>query len=325
MRVTGAHLKVALLAVLGLLVILWAGPGSVALAEEIQDNAQGDSQSNDPGNEGGDERDNKRHSDRENGPGDGQWQEVEVLLFRQWERGGRHAERWPTRAGEPYYPLWQVPAGCEGGDGEPISVGSELHNIAPEEGAPVTPSADANNEDNQGKNANRGDVTFICLPEERRQLGEAWQKIRRSGDYSQLYYAAWAQPELGEDESIAVPIPFHWRPSSPSPSALGQGPFDSLDAAGDAAGHAPLTIEPVYGLVRVFTERYIHAVVDMRMHRSASGAEVDVQEWLRAPLHVMHQSRRMRGGDLHYLDHPTLGILIVVRPVDEAPAPPGQD
>ncbi|MCG5531366.1 peptidoglycan binding protein CsiV [Halorhodospira halochloris] len=233
-----------------------------------------------------------------------QWHEIEVLIFRQWERGGRHAERWPTRAADPHYPLWQIPAGCEGEHGgSPTPLGSELE-VDPEQEIDDFAPDDAQDANEDGEQEQQ--PTFVCLPEQSRELGDEWANIARSGDYQQLYYAAWAQPKLNEARSIAVPVPYHWHPQ----------PEQQLIAV---ENERPLPQEPVYGLIRVFKERFVHAVVDLRMHRSASGAEVDEQEWLRAPLHVMHQSRRMREGDLHYLDHPTLGVLIVVREVDGPP------
>lgn len=229
-----------------------------------------------------------------------QWQEVEVLIFRQWERGGRHAERWPTRASVPHYPLWQVPAGCEGEHGEELAASNES---TPPSQLAQTETADAAQRDQEEL------PRFVCLPKESRQLGDEWSKIRRSGSYSQLYYAAWAQPELSEDDSIAVPVPFYWRPPTEQRML-------------SAHTEQPHLNPPAYGLVRIFTKRFIHAVVNLRMHRSASGAQVDQHEKLRAPLHAMHQNRRMRGGNLYYLDHPTLGVLIVVRPTDGPPLPP---
>lgn len=288
------HLKVALAKQLHLLRALLLGASllcsllcPVALADEA------------------DESDN-------NGQEPEQWQEVEVIIFRQWERGGRHDELWPTRADDPYYPLWQIPAGCEAGQSAPVAPGTELVSNPEHESQEYLTN---NNQTDQDQTGVIGSAppdnklpTFICLPEDRRQLDDEWAKINSSGDYSQVYYAAWLQPQLSKEESIAIPIPYHWQPHS-------QPLSDQQPTSPGAA--EPHPIEPVYGLVRVFTKRFIHAVVDIRMHRTASGAQVAEHELLRAPLHVMHQSRRMRGNDLHYLDHPALGVLIVVRPIDK--------
>jgi hypothetical protein len=54
------------------------------------------------------------------------------------------------------------------------------------------------------------------------------------------------------------------------------------------------------GDLRVYRERYLHAEVRL--------------QWQRAPTTywVMDQSRRMQSGESHYLDHPTLGVIIRV-------------
>lgn len=150
------------------------------------------------------------------------------------------------------------------------------------------------------------DHELVCLPGERRQLTGEWRRMAQSGDYRPLYHLAWEQPGYPEERSVAVPVPLSWQPLPPE-QALGLEP-------------APPRLEPtVYGLLRVHRERFLHAVVDLRFHRRGSGQEVDVDELLRAPVHAMREARRMRSGELHYLDHPAMGVLIEIRRAGEDP------
>ena len=208
------------------------------------------------------------------------WYEVEVIVFRQWELGGSDRERWPSGVRDPYYPLWQLPLGC-GWD-----------------------SGDAAGDEDIEAGSEELDHSFRCLPEDRLQMRAEWNALRGSGDYRPLIHIGWEQPGIDEDHSIAVPVPVYWQPP-PAEEVLGIEP-------------APPRLNPeVYGLIRVYRERFLHAVVDLRFLRTGSGAEVDIEEMLRAPVHVMQQSRRMRSGQRHYLDHPALGVIIEVRELED--------
>ena len=60
----------------------------------------------------------------------------------------------------------------------------------------------------------------------------------------------------------------------------------------------------LFGTVTLKRRRYLHAEVDLWFERG------ETLEQFR-----MQQSRRMRSGELHYLDHPRLGVIIIARPV----------
>ncbi len=219
-----------------------------------------------------------------------EWYEVEVIVFRQWEQGGRHAERWPTRAGLPHYPLWQIPAGCDAAAG-PDELGIEDD---PASAEIETEELDAE------------ETRLLCLPDERRRLTAHWGALTRSDAYQPLYHLAWLQPGLGRDRAVAVPVPYHWQPPT---EAEAHGP----------ALRDPQYEPPAFGLIRVYRERFLHAVIDLRLHWRAVGRDFDADEQIRAPLHRMSEHRRMRSGELHYLDHPAMGVLILIHPTDEPP------
>ncbi|MFP4129700.1 MAG: CsiV family protein [Halorhodospira sp.] len=209
-------------------------------------------------------------ADTEAGAESSGWYEVEAIVFRQGEQDERHAERWPTRADEPYYPAWQVPAGCGG--------------------------------EAAGEDGDRPPLR--CLGAGQRQLAPHWRALVRSEAYDPLYHLAWVQPALSREASVAVPVPYHWRPPNEA-AATGQAP------------QPPRYRPPVYGLLRVYKERHIHAVADLRVHRRAVDPDAGAEALVRAPLHRLVQGRRMGSGELHYLDHPAIGVLIVVRSVSD--------
>jgi hypothetical protein len=67
------------------------------------------------------------------------------------------------------------------------------------------------------------------------------------------------------------------------------------------------------GLVSVSVKRYLHVNLDMtlRIARvSAGGESKDGVLEFGDRRYRMQEHRRMRSGELHYLDHPMMGVLI---------------
>jgi hypothetical protein len=139
------------------------------------------------------------------------------------------------------------------------------------------------------------------LPENALRLQGVYQVLARSKDYQPLLHVGWRQQGLGREQAPAVAIPAEWAPGQEEPPAL-------------------------YGLIKVYKERFLHAVVDLRHQladaqqgtaqiQAADGSMVAIAP---PPAIVHQQERRMRSGELHYLDHPSLGVLIQVTPVEAA-------
>lgn len=62
---------------------------------------------------------------------------------------------------------------------------------------------------------------------------------------------------------------------------------------------------PIYGLVRISVERYLHIDTDLLLMAPDQG---------QMPPHAIRAQdhRRMRSGELHYIDHPAFGILVQI-------------
>jgi len=67
------------------------------------------------------------------------------------------------------------------------------------------------------------------------------------------------------------------------------------------------------GLVRVSRGRYLHLDTDLMLYAGEDGLDHRIQ------LH-----RRMRGGELHYVDHPKIGILIRTARLQVESTPPAE-
>ncbi|EAR20592.1 CsiV family protein [Nitrococcus mobilis] len=139
---------------------------------------------------------------------------------------------------------------------------------------------------------------FNRLPATKLQLAGIHQRLARSNDYRVLLHVGWRQPGLKPNNAAAVVLPLNWFPPAQLTAGAGasQNPFESLPQG-----------TRLWGTLRLLQRRYLHFQVDLRYRRDGARAG-DA-----ATVYPMTQSRRMRVGEIHYLDHPVLGILVQVR------------
>lgn len=171
---------------------------------------------------------------------------------------------------------------------------SVAHLPAAEQVAPLLPASDER-------------IPFSQLPSSALRLQTVYQQLERAAQYKPLLHIGWRQQGLSRQEAPAVPIPRDWD--------RGHGNADSEHE------HAVLEethIPPLFGYVRLYRERFLHVAVDLRYQRTTENVEQQYPYLEgREPVFVMRQQRRMRSGELHYLDHPVLGVLVLVTPSDE--------
>jgi len=168
---------------------------------------------------------------------------------------------------------------------------------------------------------------FVALPQSYRELSDKVAQMQRSGRYSILFHETWVQ-EL-ESQETSLPI--------------------VLDRSGDTRQWPQLQ-----GTIKPYLSRYLEVETNLWLNtageylpgtwrmpappfgpRSLITAEEQVvnvapaeaaQE--AAPVYpyrhavLLQQTGRMRSGEVHYIDHPMLGVIIKFTPVTgEAPAP----
>lgn len=181
-------------------------------------------------------------------------------------------------------------------------------------------------------------------------LQGAVDRLASSPDYEVLEHFGWQQPALVEEKAISVALPLGWQPSALTFDArqhpLGipvirasadtaNGSSNTGAAGGESAqgnadnGQAAAPPEPglfdslptrtqLYGTLTLFRGRYLHMDADLgyrlryyqpsRTDRRTAAPET--------PVYVLKQRRRMRSDELHYLDHPAIGLLIKVTPLE---------
>src|SRR5690625_2762143 len=137
-------------------------------------------------------------------------------------------------------------------------------------------------------------IPYAMLTKNDLKLAGVYRSLDQSDYYQPLLHIGWRQQGLSEEQAAAVAIPPDWQP------------WSQLDQL------------PLYGLIRFHKERYLHVAVDFRYRSpsAAAGDDLDVADAtvveMPAPIYVHQKSRRLRANELHYLDHPTLGVIVQV-------------
>lgn len=174
---------------------------------------------------------------------------------------------------------------------------------------------------------------FEPVPSTEYQLKSEARALKRSARYNVLLHTAWRQPGLAPEHAIAVDIdqPLGSEPAE-TPTATGSsltpsgsGPYTAPASQTDTAVE-PKARQRLEGSLRLHLSRYLHLAVDLTYfngdmttpeHQFLSDAlAVEV-----VPLSFhLQESRRLRSGELHYFDHPVLGVVALVTPY-EPPQP----
>lgn len=130
---------------------------------------------------------------------------------------------------------------------------------------------------------------FEALPENDLRLSADANRLARHSDYRVLYHRGWLQPIGGKQSARAVRI---------KTSRQGY----ELD-----------------GTITLYRNRFLHAYPTLQLStlgppspplpEAAEGSEYRPTAWL------LQEARRMRSNEIHYIDHPRLGVLLIVRAV----------
>ena len=126
-------------------------------------------------------------------------------------------------------------------------------------------------------------------------LGEVRNRLRRSAHYRPLVHAGWRLPGLPR--------------SAVRPVHVGRSLDGSEVRAAEGVGAGRSS---VHGTVTVSLARFLQVDVDLLYHRPASSEAVAPSS---TPTRFrLVSERRMRSGELHYIDHPLFGVLVLLTP-----------
>ena len=139
-------------------------------------------------------------------------------------------------------------------------------------------------------------------------LTQEYKRINRSSQYEVLQYSAWRQPGLESSKAFDVEL------------------------ASLKNSHSAKSENSISGTIKVVLARYLHLFGELEYHRplqSKAGATDNTQQGQESadasygPASLASENsypiefrRRMRSKELHYIDHPLVGILVQINPVE---------
>ncbi len=237
--------------------------------------------------------------------GETRWYDVEVILFAQTNQDYRHSEAWPIDYTPP-----------------DMDNAKELLPQDKRRRDPARPTA------------------FRLLDERELNLNADAKRIDKAPDLQLLGHFGWRQPGLPQQGALAVKV---------DQTLFKRLKRMGLTAAPKAGEEEMATATPkIEGTLRLILSRYLHIETNLLLKEalteqpgyndqqanvllfnepatatdsSSKNSEPDLfamaeENAASAPYRVyfMHQSRRMRSKETHYLDHPVFGMVIRVVP-----------
>jgi len=161
---------------------------------------------------------------------------------------------------------------------------------------------------------------FVPLAAE--DLAEARQLLASSDRYEVLKHVVWQQPGLAAAD--AVPVRIHGGQDYGAQYPERMQPRLEVGEDGNIVEiPGPERLEQLDGTVRVELGRFLHVYTDLLLRKPVVLEQVDpeTQQAVQTPALLdipMREHRRMRSRELHYIDHPLLGVLVQITPVEEA-------
>jgi hypothetical protein len=127
----------------------------------------------------------------------------------------------------------------------------------------------------------QGKIEFPGM--EASKLGDIVERLNNSQEYNVLLHKIWRQPGLDQTQAISVHL-------------------DSSDTDTSKTGKSFIE-----GDIRLIMSRYLHITGTMNYHKQNDAEDgYDV--------YSLNLKRKMRSREIHYIDHPMFGIIVLATP-----------
>ena len=158
---------------------------------------------------------------------------------------------------------------------------------------------------NPGNSSNKSEEIDIT-PIKGIGLNKYARKLKSNKRYNVLVHKAWRQTGLAEEAAIDIPIDSR-----------------KINSKTGTTTTSPAEANNIHGTIKIVLGRYLHIYTDMVYQQPLQD---EVPEYL-DEIVAQHKEypinfhRRMRSKELHYLDHPLVGILVMAMPVKKQEEP----
>lgn len=243
---------------------------------------------------------------------DAPWYQVEIVVFENLLPGQTGTEVWPDDPGLPDASTRVDLIPWAKRDSATVELPVDTGDAAVSAATDATPEQSGGGEPDTAESQAVSDAAglrpFVVLPEKFLRMNDLSRKLEKSAQYRVLLHTGWRQPLTKAAKGQPVHI------SAGAPAA-------ALD-----------------GNVTVSLSRYLHLQADLVLRKTLAATVAPAPEGssTTTPAIVpenpettppqpmifrMTQSRRMRSTEIHYLDHPALGVIAQIIPVKLADTP----
>lgn len=162
---------------------------------------------------------------------------------------------------------------------------------------------------------------YSKIPQEKFRLTKEAEKLTASKKYKILFHSAWIQPGLDKENAESIHIKAIEGDLTPAtidsltPSLIDttsinnyQPSFDNIAQEDDNA--------ILEGLIKVELGRYLHINFDLKYKRDLAPVQGIIntssqKSYKDIKYYPVKMHRRMRSKEVHYIDHPLIGILVL--------------
>jgi len=252
------------------------------------------------------------------------WYEVEVIIFTRDLHPARLNEEWPEDPGAPDFSRAQPLQAALAEEIQPEETLNEEESKEPNSAlennlpAPGITTIDAS--ELPVPITQRLPVPYTLIPEDEHRLKTEYKRLQGNNNLQPVVHLAWRQPVRDQQHSKLL----YLRTPGAAPNKAAE--IETISELESINITEPPTLE---GTIRVSVNRYLHVELDLLnrikqapLYSSYEQSYGDslAQQSQAYNRYRMQAHRRMRSGELHYIDHPLMGALIKITPF-ELPKP----
>lgn len=167
---------------------------------------------------------------------------------------------------------------------------------------------------------------YSKIPAENFRLTSQAEKLTQSNQFKVIYHSAWIQPGLEKDNAEFI----HIKSVDNSQQLPVIDPLNSINNGFNSTHtNNSLIIQSqnenkannvlLDGVVKVELGRYLHINFDLKYQRNLApqqGVIDSSKNFKEIKFYPVQTHRRMRSKEVHYIDHPLIGILVLATPFE---------
>lgn len=153
------------------------------------------------------------------------------------------------------------------------------------------------------------------------QLTDEVKKISKSKTQRVIFHTAWRQPGLDKNQAL----PIYFKHEVAAPSAIEDEESNETAKNDEIVSTQKTNTSPsiLEGILRVTLSRYLHLEAELTFKNKVpdmvksdnpfsvlDNEDVRTEIQKQGVIHLNQKRRRIRSNELHYIDHPVLGMLI---------------